>query len=280
MRLKLQNEKIGIDNLGVLTAQDYLVLKEKCPHIELVDITVEMAEIRGPKSKEEIELMEEAITLGAQLQKVFTDNLRPGMTEQTVVGKVMDIAKANGVESALWLTVSNEEMVYPYMAGEHIIRRELPVTFSTEFEIMGRYSCQIARMYSWEKPEGLYKDMLDVREELRHLILEELRPGKILADFAAKLEAMVDKAGFECDFIGHAIGLHFGEFPYISSSSQKGRFTEWRILADEVYVVNPQIRQKGAKGPMAFIGDMYFVGEERTRWMTQMFPGLPEIIRE
>ncbi len=275
-RLKLENEKIGIDNLGVLTAQEYLVFKEKCPHVELVDVTADMAKIRGPKSKEEIVLIEDAIDLGASLQKVFTDNLKPGMTEQAVVGKVMDMAKAHGVESALWLTITNEETVYPYMAGENIIRRELPVTFSTEFEIMGGYSCQIARMYCWEKPNDLYRNMLDVREGLRHLIVEELRPGRALADFAARLEAVVDKAGFECDFIGHAAGLHPGEFPYISSSPGKGRFTEWIVSSDEVYVVHPQIRQKGAKGPLVFIGDMYFVGEEGTRWMTPMLPGLPE----
>jgi len=30
--------------------------------------------------------------------------------------------------------------------------------------------------------------------------------------------------------------------------------------------------------PFTMVGDMFFIGEERTQWMTTALPGLPEMI--
>ena len=96
----------------------------------------------------------------------------------------------------------------------------------------------------------------------------------------AKAEDIVDEWGFECDYLGHAVGLNMSDAPYISSGSRKARYMEWTIMPKEVYVFHPMIRTKGRKPPLAFLGDMYLVGEDSTEWMTPFLPGLPELIPE
>jgi hypothetical protein len=49
-------------------------------------------------------------------------------------------------------------------------------------------------------------------------------------------------------------------------------------MPNEVYVFHPMIRRAGNKPPLAFFGDMYLVGEDRTKWMTPFLPGIPEMI--
>ena len=38
------------------------------------------------------------------------------------------------------------------------------------------------------------------------------------------------------------------------------------------------IRAKGGKPPFVMIGDMFYIGEERTEWMTTALPGIPEMV--
>ena len=56
--LKLQKSRIGIDSLRFWPAQDYLSFMELCPGVQLVEVHRLFGEIRGPKSSEELAVME------------------------------------------------------------------------------------------------------------------------------------------------------------------------------------------------------------------------------
>jgi len=278
--LKLQNKRIGIDSYASWPTQAYLNFRELCPDVELVEVTRVLSEIRGPKSSEEISLMEEAIRIGELAQRTFLANLKPGVKEQEVVGKVEDVVRSNGVDLRLWLMSSTPELPYPDLPGENIIQKPNPVVFSSEFVRTKGYGCQVVRTYCWEEPKGEYKRMWELWKELREVIPKELRPGREITAVGAKVEDIVNEWGFECDYLGHAIGLTMSDAPYISSGPRKARYMEWTIMPNEVYVFHPMIRAKGKKPPLAFLGDMYLVGEDSTKWMTAFLPGLPEMIPE
>jgi Xaa-Pro aminopeptidase len=278
--LKLQKRRVGIDNPGAWPMQEYMSIKELCPDIELVDVTSELSKIRAQKSDEEIKLMEEAIRVGELAQKTFLANLKPGVREEEVISKVEEVVRANGVENRLWLLASTPDMPYPWLAGKKRIQKPNPVGFSSEFQRTAGYACQVIRTYCWEEPKGDYKRMWEVWEELRDLAPREFRPGRLITDVATKVEALVRKRGFDCNGLGHGLGLTYFETPGISSRPQErgGNYIEWTIMPNEVYAFHPMIRSKGGEGPLAWEGDMYFVGEDSTRWMTPFLPGLPEMI--
>jgi Xaa-Pro aminopeptidase len=278
LALKLQNKRIGIDSYVSWPTRAYLDFRKLCPDVELVEVRRMLSEIRGPKSSEEIRLMEEAIRIGELAQRTFLAHLKPGLKEQEVVGKVEDVVRSNGIDLRLWLMSSTPELPYPDLPGENIIRKPNPVVFSSEFVRTTGYACQVVRTYCWEEPKGEYKRMWELWKELRDMILIELRPGREITDVGAKVEDMVNEWGFECDYLGHAVGLNQSDAPYISSGPRNARYMQWTIMPNEVYVFHPMIRVKGKKPPLAYQGDMYLVGEDSTKWMTPFLPGLPEMI--
>ena len=134
------------------------------------------------------------------------------------------------------------------------------------------------RAYWWEEPEGVYKKMFELWAEMRQMIVQEFRPEVEITDAGQMIEDLVDKWDFECDKLGHAVGLSYGDAPYITAGPHERDYMEWTILADEVYAVHPMVRCKGGKAPFTMIGDMYYIGKDGTRWMTTALPGLPEMI--
>jgi Xaa-Pro aminopeptidase len=134
------------------------------------------------------------------------------------------------------------------------------------------------RAYWWEKPRGDYEKMFRLWAEMRQMVIKEFRPGVEITDAGKKIEVLVAEYGFECDKLGHAVGLSYGDAPYITAGPHEKDFMEWTILANEVYAVHPMVRCPGYVAPFSMIGDMYFIGKDRTTWMTTTLPGLPEYI--
>jgi Xaa-Pro aminopeptidase len=110
------------------------------------------------------------------------------------------------------------------------------------------------------------------------MIIQEFRPGLEITQAGKKIEDLVNKWDFECDKLGHAVGLSYGDAPYITAGPHERDYMEWTILPNEVYVVHPMIRAKGGKPPFVMIGDMFLIGKDSTKWMTTTLPGLPEMI--
>jgi Xaa-Pro aminopeptidase len=154
------------------------------------------------------------------------------------------------------------------------------VTFSPEFSRNLGYGAQMIRAYWWEEPKGIYKRMFELWAEMRQMIVEEFRPGLEITEAGKKIVDLVSKWGFECDKLGHAVGISYGDAPYITAGPLERDYMEWTILPNEVYAVHPMVRCKGYVAPFTMIGDMYLVGKDSTKWMTTALPGLPEKIPE
>jgi Xaa-Pro aminopeptidase len=270
--LKLEDKRVGIDNPKLWQVQEYLALKESCPKIKVVEVTRWLSEMRAQKSSEEIHQMENAVRIGELVQRAFLAHLKTGMKEEAVVAKVEEVARSNGVEKRLWLMNSTPEIPWPWVPGKTIIKKPNPVVFSPEFAMTEGYACQVIRTYCWEEPKGEFKRMWELCGEMRHMVPNEFRPGRRIGDVAAKVENLISEFGFEYFNMGHGLGLHFFEEPPIRPG------IDWTIMPNEVYVFHPLIRSKGGAGPMAWVGDMYLVGEGGTRWLTPFLPGLPEMI--
>ena len=278
LSLKLQKSRVGIDSFRFWPVQDYHTLMELCPDVELVEAHRLFGEVRGPKSNEELAVMEKAIRISDIAHYTFLAHLKPGVTEEEAAGKANEILEAHGVGDRIMLIHSRPEMVYPYPPGPTVIQWPNPVTFSPEFTRKLGYGAQMIRAYWWEEPKGAYREMFALCDELRRMVIQEFRPGLEIIQAGKKIEGLVSEYGFECDKLGHAVGLSYGDAPYITAGPHQRDYMEWTILPNEVYAVHPMIRAKGGKPPFVMIGDMFFIGKDRTKWMTTTLPGLPEMI--
>jgi len=278
--LKLQRNKIGIDSFRWWPVQDYQMFSDICPDVEVVEAHRLYGEIRGPKSAEELEIMQKAMKISDMAHYTFLANLRSGMTEAEAAAVAVDVLDSHDVGDRIVLIHSQPEATFLNRPGTAVIRKPNPVTFSPEFTRNKGYGAQMIREYWWEEPKGIYKTMFELWADMRQMIAEEFRPGVEIVAAGKKIEDLVDKYGFECDKLGHGIGLSYGESPYITGSPEEKDSMEWTILTGETYEVHPMVRCKGYVAPWTMIGDMYLVGKDETTWMTTTLPGLPEYITD
>jgi Xaa-Pro aminopeptidase len=277
-KLGLDKSRIGIDSFRFWPVFEYQSFMGLCPKVELVESHRLFGEIRGPKSNEELAVMEKAIRISDLAHYVFLANLKSGLTEEEVAGKANQLLDTKGVGDRIVLIHTKPDAVYPNRPGPTVIQKPNPVTFSPEFTRNLGYGAQMIREYWWEEPQGIYKRMFQLWAEMRQMILQEFRPGIEITAAGKKIEDLVEKWGFECDKLGHAVGLSYGDAPYITAGPHEKDYMEWTVLAGEVYVVHPMVRCKGYVAPFTMIGDMYHIGQDSTRWMTTTLPGLPEMI--
>jgi Xaa-Pro aminopeptidase len=278
IRLKLQNSRIGIDSFRWWPVFEYQTFSALCPKSEVVESHRLFGEIRGSKSAEELELMQRAIQISDLAHYTFLANLKPGMTEAEAAQKAIDVLNSHGVGDRIILIHTLPEANYPNRPGPTVIRKPNPVTFSPEFTLNRGYGAQMIRAYWWEEPQGIYKRMFELWAEMRKMVVKEFRPGVEITDCGKMIEDLIENYGFECDKLGHAVGLAYGDAPYITAGPHEKDYMEWTILPNEVYAVHPMVRCKGYVAPYSMIGDMYLVGKDSTKWMTTALPGLPEII--
>lgn len=278
INLKMQKSRIGIDSFRWWPVLDYQTFHELCPHAKLVEAHRFFGEIRGPKSTEELAMMGKAIKISDIAHYTFLSYLKPGMTEAEAAAKAVEVLDSHGVGDRIILIHSQPDAVYPNWPGPSIIRKPNPITFSPEFTMQVGYGAQMIRSYWWEEPKGTYKEMFQLWTDMRQMVLEEFRPGVEITAAGKKIEDLVGQYGFECDKLGHAVGLSYGDAPYITAGPHEKDYMEWTILPNEVYAVHPMVRCRGYVAPFTMVGDMFFIGEERTEWMTTTLPGLPEMI--
>jgi len=276
--LKLHKTQIGIDSFRFWPVFEYQTFTGFCPDVRLVEAHRLFGEIRGPKSAEELAIIEKAICISDLAHYTFLENLKPGITEEEVANTANEVLTAHDIVDRIILIHSRPEAAYPYRPGPTVIKKPNPVTFSPEFTRNAGYGAQMIRAYWWERPEGVYKKMFRLWAEMRQMIVREFRPGVEITGAGQMIEDLVEKWGFECDKLGHAVGLSYGDAPYITAGPHERDYMEWTILTDEVYAVHPMVRCKGGKAPFTMIGDMYHIGKDATRWMTTALPGLPEMI--
>ena len=276
--LGLKKTRVGIDSFRWWPVFDYQTFTGLCPGVELVEAHRLFGEIRGRKSAEELALIHKAIGISDLAHFAFLANLKPGLTEQEAARPAVDVLDSHGVGDRIILIHSRPEATFPTRPGPTLIRRPDPVTFSPEFTRQLGYGAQMIRAYWWEEPAGVYKKMFRLWADMRQMLVEEFRPGIEITDVGKKIEDLIGSYGFECDKLGHGVGLSYGDSPYITAGPHEKDFMEWTVQANEVYAVHPMVRCKGYVAPFTMIGDMYYIGEARTEWMTKTLPGLPEMI--
>lgn len=276
--LKLEKSRVGIDSYRFWPVFEWQQFQEICPGVELVEAHRMFGEIRGSKSAEELAVMQNAIRVSDMAHYAFLTSLKPGMTETEAAASANKVLDENDIVDRIVLIHSRPEAPYPTRPGSSIIQTPNPVTFSPEFTRSRGYGAQMIRAYWWEEPRDTFKRMFELWAEMRQMVLEEFRPGVEITDAGQKIEDLVAKWGFECDKLGHAVGLSYGDAPYITAGPHERDYMEWTILAGEVYAVHPMVRCPGGKAPFSMIGDMYHIGQDATRWMTTALPGLPEMI--
>ena len=180
---------------------------------ELVDVTRDFTIARQPKSEFEIECIRSASKVAMDSFRWVVRNIRPGVTEQDLVGGAEGYIRAHGGEETLVLVRST----YPHT----FIARPKPIPIARDGMFL--YSVEMAGEYGyWTqciRPIFMKKDTCTEAQRILAMIheaeaagAEKMLPGNRVCDVAKAIEDVISKYKLRMGvWSGHGMGADLGD---------------------------------------------------------------------
>ena len=213
----VRNERIGMDNLDMPVLRAF---QER--NINIVDGWPAMSAARVIKTRDEIELLKQASSIGdAAMWKIKYEWLKPGVREREIEAKVHEFMLERGCEIIYDIIVASGGNTSPYRrwATDKIIRQGDLVIVDINAVGPSGYFVDYVRCFKCaaemtQQEIDLYHEVYDSM----YAGLEQLRPGKTTADVAAAFpEYDDDKYGtVTLQQFAHSIGITLYEGMWIS----------------------------------------------------------------
>lgn len=261
----VQKERIGIDNVDMAALQAF---EER--GVKLVNAWPVMSKARVVKTRDEIELLKQASSIGdAAMWKIKYEWLKPGVRERDIEAKVHEFMLSQGCEIIYDIIVASGGNTSPYRrwATDKIIRQGDLVIVDINAVGPSGYFVDFVRCFKCAakmtpKEIDLYREVYDSM----YAGLEKLRPGNTTADVAAAFpEYDDDKYGtVTLQQFAHSIGITLYEGMWISraySLKYPAEIKENMYFAIETFAGHPNLPQTcrleenvlvTAEGPVVF----------------------------
>lgn len=218
-------KRIGIAGLPVMPVTVYEALRKAAGKAKLVRADDLIVEMRTIKSANEIKCMKEAFRISEVATEYVLNHMKPGMTEQQVVGLAQAAMYENGAEyeghPTYVLTGKNSTHAIGRPSPKVIKKGEL-IQLNIGALVSG-YSSSVGRPVCFGKMPPKMRDLVSFGLEAHYKTAEMMRAGAPAAEVVIKFEEFVKSRGYG-DYLlygpCHAIGLMEVERPWMESSSR------------------------------------------------------------
>jgi Xaa-Pro dipeptidase len=232
-------KRVGTDALSPGFAQ---LLPVAFPNAELVDGELAMRAARRIKSPEEVISLREAIRVAEVGLAAAVAELRPGISEKTLAGVLLEAMAAGGVstpatQDAAWVT--SREHPWRRASEDGIVRAGDLVAFSAGVLDRG-YTGEVGRTWPVGELNGA-GDLYRRWDALWDRLYEACQPGAPAIDLLAAYQA----AGEELPPMPIARGLGLGFDPPVVSQHLPATAAEERLEPGMVLAVTGYVWQSG-----------------------------------
>ena len=216
----------------------YAIYTQLCgTGICFVDVTQALTLARARKSPYEIKLTEEASRIAGDSFAHVVRMLKPGITEQELVGAAEGYLRAHGAEDSLVLTRSQKPHAFITRAKPFPIQPDGLFVYSAEIAGPGGYWTQMVRpvfMSRNAQPEAQH--ILEVGKKAEAAGLTVLRPGYRICDVSNIIEQVVLENGLNTGvWSGHGMGPDLGDAVDIGASNTM------EIVPNMIITLHPSI---------------------------------------
>lgn len=232
-------KRVGTDALSPGFAQ---LLPMAFPNAELVDGEPAIRDARRVKTPEEVHALREATRVAEHALAAAVAELRPGVSENTLAGVLLEAMTAGGVstpstQDVAWVT-SRE---HPWRRGsdDGRVRPGDLVAFSAGV-LAGGYTGEVGRTWPVGEPDGP-PDLYRRWEALWHRLYGACRPGAAASD----LLAAYHDAGEPLPPMPVARGLGMGFDPPVVSQHLPATAAEERLEPGMVLAVTGYVWERG-----------------------------------
>lgn len=263
--LGLHRGKLAIE-LEFLPARDFATLQRALPDAGWAAADAIFNKARQVKTPGELALLRSLSKLtdtaiGDALRKA-----RAGMTELELTGHLLTSLFAAGAESyKLMIIASGERSQFPNVGPTE---RKLQAGDLIRMEIFGQkngYLAGICRTAVVEKPtpeqDKIWRNLI----ECKYLVMGMIKPGAACKEIYQKFLKKFSELGFEpISFVGHGIGLHLHEEPYM------GRYGDAILQEGMVGAFEPLVYIPGRMGLQN--KDMFAVSKSGCELLSDVTP--------
>lgn len=218
--LGLGDARIGLE-MDYLPAGDFERLRRHLPRARFSPAERLLARLRQIKTAEEVELLRRLSRISDEAIAGAYQAVRAGDTELDLGAALTRGVYERGAEQfKLMIVASGERSVFPNVGPTERRLRRGDVCRVEIFSIIGGYHAGVCRTAVVQQAPPHAERIWAHLVECKYLILDRVKPG---ASSRAIYEAFLRKLG-ELDlppisFVGHGIGLHLHEDPYLGNDS-------------------------------------------------------------
>jgi Xaa-Pro aminopeptidase len=236
----LADARIGIE-LDYLPAGDFAALREALPRARFEPAQAMLARLREVKTPAEIEILRRLSRIADRAITEAYRAVRAGSSEMDLAAALTRGIYEQGAEYfKLMIVATGERSVFPNVGPTERVLKAGDVCRVEIFPIIGGYHAGVCRTAAVGAPPPEAERIWANLTACKHLLLNAIKPG---ASTRAIYELYLKKVGElglpPISFIGHGIGLHLHEDPYLGPTADRA------LEAGMVLGIEPLIYETG-----------------------------------
>jgi Xaa-Pro aminopeptidase len=244
--LGLDSGRIGIE-MDYLPAGDYGQLRQELPQATFVANEAILARLRQIKTRDEIDLLRWLSRIADQSITDALAAVKAGDSEMDIAAHMTgSIYKLGAEHFKLMIVATGERSQLPNVGPSERRLQPRDVCRVEIFSVIAGYQAGVCRTAVVQQPpahaEAIWRNLV----ECKYLIMEMIRPGASCREiYEAFLRKLAELHLPPISFVGHGIGLHLHEDPYIGSTPAIGKIGDALLGAGMVLGVEPLCYQTG-----------------------------------
>jgi Xaa-Pro aminopeptidase len=239
-RLGLAEARIGIE-LDYLPAGEFAALCRLLPRAKFVAAETLLARLRQIKTAGEIDLLRRLSRIADRAITEAYGAVSAGATEMDLAAALTRGVYANGAEYfKLMIVATGERSVFPNVGPTERVLKKGDVCRVEIFPMIGGYHAGVCRTAAVGAPPPEAERIWANLTACKHMLLDAIKPGASTRAIYDLYLAKTDELKLpRISFIGHGIGLHLHEDPYL------GPTADMPLEAGMVLGIEPLIYETG-----------------------------------
>ena len=238
--MRLDSATIGVE-MDYLPAGDYRRLTKELPDVTWAGFESELAELRQLKLPAEIELMRGLARLADRSIADALDAVAPGSTEMDIAAGLTRSVFAQGADDfKLMIVATGERSVFPNVGPTMRKLGSGDVCRVEIFAMKDGYHAGVCRTATVERSPAHADEIWKNLVECKYLVLDMIKPGASTREIYDAFITHLGKLDLPpISFVGHGIGLHLHEEPYL------GRYSDEPLESGMVLGIEPLVYDTG-----------------------------------
>ncbi len=247
LRTIMQDNNMPNGTIAIEETSRYFVTErigKEIPSLKVVSGTPVTAECRCVKSAHEIELMQIADDITAEVFKTAVTKLKEGMTEREFGGIVSKLFTEFGVNGGA-LVLFGEASAHPHGLEKPNKLKEGDIVLIDGGCSVGGYASDVTRTTVFGKPTEKMKSVWNIVRKAQDAALATAKPGVPAEQIDAAARKVITDAGYGPDYkyfthrLGHGIGMEGHEWYYLVRGNTRAEKTgETHSNEPGVYIVS------------------------------------------